>query len=482
MERRLINILPTRRDVLKWGGLALAGTCVDRLVWPLKVQAAGKVTPRSTARNCIFIEMAGAISPMDCWDFKQTQYTPKDLDVKKIGSEVRLSKLKATAQSSEAVLSKTLFPQLIDQMHRVSLVRSMRAIGLLHFNGQYHTQAGRPISPVAREIPAWGSVVAYELDSQRRDSDTFPTYISTSVAKAIAGSIGSGFLPARFSAVDLDTTGVFDAFGGDSTGVNRVLEQRWNHLAALSELRESERSSIGSKAVDYRRYYQDAYRILNDQRWSKAFRATDEEKKRYGDDEYGLGLILARNLISADAGTRLVYVYDGDRWDQHKYIFDRYKDPKLNHYANCARFDKGFVSLLTDLASMPGKAPGKTLLDETLIVATSEFGRTPQMNPSLGRDHWRFAYTSLFAGGGVKGGRILGMTDDVGGYVLDTGWKHDEQPWMDNIVATIYSALGVDWTKRIDNTPSGRAYDYTQTAPLGGSEFISNDEIGELFA
>src|SRR5688572_19213561 len=102
MDRKLMNLAPSRRDVLKWGGLALAGTCMDRLVWPLKVRAAGKATPRGTARNCIFIEMGGAISQMDTWDFKQTRWTPKDLDVQKISSDV--------------ALSKTLFPQLSEQM------------------------------------------------------------------------------------------------------------------------------------------------------------------------------------------------------------------------------------------------------------------------------------------------------------------------------------------------------------------------------
>ena len=131
---------------------------------------------------------------------------------------------------------------------------------------------------------------------------------------------------------------------------------------------------------------------------------------------------------------------------------------------------------------MPGSQPGKTLLDETLIVATSEFGRTPQMNPVQGRDHYRFAYSSMFVGGGVRGGRIIGKTDAIGAQCVDTGWKHKEQPQMDNIVATIYSALGIDWMKTIENTPSGRAYHYIETAPIGGAEFISGDEIAELFA
>ena len=467
MERRLGEVLPARREVLAWGGLALAGMWVDRIVWPLRVRAAGKANPRATARNCILIEMGGGISQVDCWDFKETRRQPKDLDVRKVSSEV--------------YLPKTLFPKLIDQMHEVALVRSLRAPELVHFNGQYHTQAGRALNAaIAREIPAFGSVIAYELESQRRESDTFPTYVSTTLTKGFCGPIGSGFLPSRFTGLDLDATTVLDMFSGrDSAGVDRLLEERWRLAEGLARLSAAERASLGEKASDHEAFYRNGYRILNDPRWAGLLRVTREEKRRYGSDEYGLGLILARNLIAADAGTRFVYVYDGNRWDQHTGIFDR--QAPYHHYGNCYRFDKGFVSLLEDLQSTPGSQPGKTLLDETLIVAASEFGRTPQINQLRGRHHWRFVYTSLFAGGGVKGGRVIGRTDDVAGYCVDTGWKHAEQPQMDNVVATIYSALGIDWMKVIDNTPSGRSYHYIETAPVGGAEFISGDAIDELF-
>lgn len=455
-----------RREVLKWGGIALAGTCIERVTWPLSVRAAGKANPRGTARNVIFVEMGGCISPMECWDLKQTEQTPKDLDPQKL--------------SSDLYLSKTLFPTMINHMNRVALIRSMRASELIHFQGQYHTQAGRALNPaIAKEIPGFGSVIAYELDSRRKDSDRFPAYVSTNLTKARAGSIGSGLLPARFTGLDLDPLTVFEAFAGNTDGVNRVLEERWKMLADMAEASEAERKSIGEVTSDYRSYYREAYGLLNDVRWSSVFKATKEEKQRYGSDEYGLGLILARNLLAADAGTHFVYVYDGDRWDHHSYIFDRSK--ANNHYVTCARFDKGMSALFEDLLKMPGKEPDKTLFDETMIVCTSEFGRTPVMNAVAGRDHHRLTYTTFYAGGGVKGGRVIGKTDEYCRQCVDTGWPHKEQPKMDNTVATIYSALGIDWRKVITNTPSTRAYEYTQTAPLSGGEFISDDEIAPLF-
>jgi hypothetical protein len=466
MDSRLNDLLPCRRDVLKWGGVALASTWVDGLVWPLDIRAQGKSNPRGTARNCIFIELGGAISPMDCWDFKETRWTPKDLDVTEVAKDL--------------YLSRTLFPQLVTRMNRIALVRSLQAPELIHFNGQYHTQTGRSLNPaVAREIPAFGSVIAFELASQRRPTDSFPTYVSTNLTKARAGSIGAGFLPTWTTGLDLDPSTVFQAFGGNAEGVNLVLEERWRLLSALAKVNEGQRQALGQRSSDYQTFYDEAHRLLTDERWSRVFRASDEEKQRYGDDEFGLGCILARNLLKADAGTRFVYVYDGDRWDHHAGIFDR--KAEWNHYRTCTRLDKGLVSLVDDLAAAPGQTPGQSMLDETLIVAQSEFGRTPGMNPVAGRDHYKGAYAGLYVGGGVIGGRVIGRTDVDGSACVDAGWRHRRQPFMDNTVASIYSALGIDWRKTVQNTPSGREYVYVDTVSLGGGGMMVNDEIAPLF-
>jgi hypothetical protein len=272
---------------------------------------------------------------------------------------------------------------------------------------------------------------------------------------------------------------VFQAFGGKMGGVDQLLAERFGILNEFTGASAAERAAIGEITDSYRDYYKEAFGLLKDERWTAVFAASDADKARYGDDDYGLGLVLARNLIRSDAGTRFVYVNDGYGWDHHSYIFDHSK-PR-NHYNSCARFDKGISALIEDLIKLPGRTPGTTLFDDTLVVCTSEFGRTPYFNQVAGRDHHKSAYTTMFAGGGVKGGRVIGRTDEFGAKVIDTGWKHKEQPHMDNTVATIYSALGVDWLKVVEKTPSGRAYEYTQTAPLTGNEFISNDAIDELF-
>ena len=149
-----------RRDVLKFGSLALPTRQPEKSVsWNLK--AAGKANPRGTARNCIIIEMGGAISHADCWDFKETRYTPKDLNVQKLTSDVSLS--------------KTLFPHAAEYVDKIALVRSMRANEMIHFIGQYHAQTGRAFNvALAREIPALGSVVAYNSNPAVGNRTPFP--------------------------------------------------------------------------------------------------------------------------------------------------------------------------------------------------------------------------------------------------------------------------------------------------------------------
>lgn len=467
MKRNLEDLFPTRRDLLKLGGMALAGTALNQFVSPLKVRAAGKANPRGNARFCIFIELPGAISPPDCWDFKETKDTPNDLDVQKV--------------TSDLYLSRTLFPNAKDWAPRASFVRSMRAPELVHFTGQYHTQTGRALNvAVAKEIPAFGSVIAAELDKQRRDSDTFPTYMSVALGKGRVGAIGSGFFPARFTGIDLDPGSVFETFGveGGDNG-KALLEERWATLRKLSAVSPTETAPLGDKASEFGAFYGAAFKILDDPRWKQIFQMSEEDRKRYV-SETGFACVLARNIINADAGTRFIYIIDAPQpWDHHSFIFDRTRPN--NHYNTCLNLDRALSNLMKDLSTMPSKTPGKTLLDETMVVVTSEFGRMPYMNNVMGRDHYNQCYTSMFLGGAVKPGRVIGKTDENCAKCIDVGWKHKEQPAMDNIVATIYSALGIDWSKHVEKTPSGRAYEYIQTAPIGGSEFISNDEIAELF-
>jgi len=470
MEHLNLEFPLGRRSLLKWAGLAAAGSFVGA-IRPLEVRAQGRSTPAGSARNAIMIEMSGAISPMDCWDLKETPLTPKDLDPQRIWTDF--------------YLSRTFFPRLIESglIDRCSFVRSMLGRELIHLTGQYRVQTGRSINPaVAKEIPGFGSVIAYELQSQRRETDTLPTYMSTNLSRNSTGLIGAGFLPNQCTGVDLDTSFVFNVFGGGDEAAREQLERRWTVRKRLTDASGIDEARLGAAVAPFDVFYDYAYNIVTDPRWSTIFNVSDVERDRYGRGQLGDGLVLAKNLLKADAGTRFVYISESiggnGPWDFHAGIYDRTKPQNL--YTKSLEWDQAFTALLQDLAAAPGHEPGKSLLDETIIVSTGEFGRTPNFNTGLGRDHYDKTFTSLLAGGGIRGQQVIGRTNHDCSECVDNGWNHREQPQIDNLVATIYSALGIDWRKTVENTPSGRAYHYVQTAPIGSNTLVAPDHI-DLF-
>ena len=474
----------SRRELLKILGLSFGATITGAGL-PKKIQAQDrKITPRKSARNCIVIQNAGAMSPWECLDIKETKYTAKDLEIQNVNADWKVS--------------KTLFPNYQVWAPRASVVHSLRGNALVHFPAQYHTQAGRALNPaILREVPAFGSIAAYELDKERRESDSFPTFMSFDLWNIRCPQIGSGMLPPRFAGLDLNTSNVFASFGGkDDEASKSVLGDRWQALERMLEVSEASDADLGKKAEEYKSHYEYAYRLLSDARFKKVLNLTEEEKKRYGVDKdngtskIGLAMLLARNVLAADAGARFLWVgnaYNGGNggFDNHQNLYGRGalapKGAQMSIYESAPRLDRALSSLVEDLVKMPGHEPGKNMLDETLIVIAHEFGRTPDMNAAGGRDHFADNYSNLFMGGGVKPGRVIGKTSETGAKLLDVGWKYKEQPMMDHVASTIYSALGIDYGKKIADTPSGRAFEYQQTAPLGGPAFIPRTDIAELF-
>src|SRR5215510_9529024 len=465
MEPKTVgDIVQTRRDVLKLGGLGLLAASTDA-VWPLKLGASEtKVHPRGTARNVLFFEISGAISHVESFDFKETAGTPKDLEVRQVRPDV--------------YLSHKLFPRLEKHLDKFTILRSMMSHEEVHFRGQYYVQTGRQLNlAFAREIPAIGSVIAMELEPRRRPNDTFPIYMSFNLDKAFPGALSTGFLPPRFSVVDINPESAVKGMALDQKAVE-LLEERWQMLSRLREVSRPRLAGYGREMASYENFYETAHKLLSDERWPAAFRIGDDDRKRYGNTPLGISAVLARNVLAQDAGTHYIHICHPG-WDHHVQIWDR--KASSNHYTLCAEFDPAFASLLEDLGRLRSKTnPEKSLLDETLVVSMSEFGRTPgALNNMQGRDHYNRCFPAMFAGAGVKGGRALGRTDAEGAKCLDTGWGLGEQPRIENVVATMFSALGIDWTKEVRNTPSGRAYVYVD--PLGPNGVIPTDEIPTIY-
>jgi len=154
----------------------------------------------------------------------------------------------------------------------------------------------------------------------------------------------------------------------------------------------------------------------------------------YGDSNFGQGCMLARRLV--EHGVRYVEVTRGG-WDTHDDCFNRVAD-------NCLDIDKAIGALLRDLDR-------RGLLNTTLVVLTSEFGRTPNINPRDGRDHWPNAFSAMFAGAGIKGGTLYGQSDELGKRVVENPAKPED------LNATIAKLLGLA-TQDIHYSPSGRPF------------------------
>ncbi len=464
MQKRMSDMFPARRDVLRLGGYGLLGAFADQALFPIHARAAGRSNPRGTARFAIVIELAGALSHTDSFDFKENAGTQKDFDVRQVRNDL--------------YLSHRLFPELSKEMDKITVVRSMKSHEVVHFRGQYYNQSGRPLNPAqAPEIPAVGSVISHELESKRRESDSLPTYVGCNLDTSGCGAITTGFMHPRHSVLDVNLN---DAGGRAlSADALAVLEERYRLLKKLDQAMAGSRSTRDLKLSSFGSFQDSAYRILGDPRWPQSFGFSEDERKRYGANSVGLGCLLARNLVKADAGARYFHVVHPG-WDHHKNIFDI--KSSANHYNHCNDFDRAMANLLRDLgAERSPRDKSKTLLDETMVVMITEFGRTPgPLNGVKGRHHYNAAYLSLFAGGGVKGGRIIGKTDAAGEQVVESGWKYPKaQIKTENIYASIYSALGIDWRTQITDTPSKRAYRYVDA--LGATEFAIDDEIAELF-
>lgn len=453
----------TRRDALRLGGLGLAFAAADGFL-PQRVSAGSRVAPRGTARNVLFYEINGAISHLESWDFKENAGTPKDLEV--------------TKHRDGLYLSEKLFPNFKRHIDKFAILRTLLSHEEVHFRGQTYVQTGRPLNlAFASEIPAIGSVVAMELESQRRAHDTFPTYMSFNLEKAFPGALSTGFLDPRFSVVDINPEIAGQGTALDESALELV-EERWRLLAKLREAQRPRLQTFERKMASYESFYDAAQQLLSDDRWPRAFDITEADRERYGESGVATSCILARNMLATDAGTRYVHICHPG-WDHHKYIWDH--SAKTSHYKLCAEFDQAFSALIEDLSRARSPVdPDVTVLDETLVVAMSEFGRTPgPLNNMAGRDHYNKVYPALFAGAGVEPGLILGETDAEGAECLDSGWHRNEQPRIENVVATMYSALGIDWSKKVHDTPSKRTYAYVDE--LGAPGWIPTDEISSIY-
>lgn len=449
----------TRRDVFRVGGVTVGSYCLSPTMAPRVVQAKERVEPRGGADVCIFLMLKGGPSQLETFDVKEGSWTPPDLDVQTVTPGLRMP--------------MGLLPKLAKRHEKYAIIRSMEAWEAEHARGVYYIQAGRLFSPArAKEIPSVGSIVAYETQRRRRDSDFLPPFLSMDLGSAEL--VGAGCLPGSAGPMAIRSGGKLPFVVPENEQV--TFARRRALLAKIDNDRGGKKTQRGKIFADIDQQYQSAWPLLSNTKAASVFQIKEDERERYGKCGVGDACLLARNVVEAGSGTRFILI-SHDGWDLHAAAFD--KSAANNQYTLCRDLDAALSALLDDLESRTD-AKGRRLIDKTFVTCMGEFGRTPgALTLNKGRDHYRFAAVGVFAGAGVKGGQIIGATDPTAAKVIDPGWHKGRSVYPEDVLATIYSTMGIDWSKRVTQTSSGRPFDYVENiSPKGYLEF---GEIKELF-
>jgi Protein of unknown function (DUF1501) len=383
------------------------------------------VSTLSTAQNVIFIQMQGAVSHTDTFDLKEGAWTPSFM---------------APTSYGKIRFPQGLMPNLANSIQDIALLRSLRSHNTAHQLAQTWFMIGRnPVQGLNRIAPHIGSVVAMELGSKNA---TLPYFISLN-----AGSgPGAGFLPATDEPFYLSPTG-----GGlpntshpdGAAALDRRLE-----LAFELDTEQVYSQPLGAGPDVLAEFRVKARELMYNGAVSNVFTFDQNTRNAYGNSGFGNACITARNLIRSGLGTRFIQITHGS-WDHHTNIYA----PNNNLQLMARQFDSGLGQLIADLKSDGSFA-------STLIVAAGEFGRTVgPLTSNNGRDH-HVQQSALFAGGGVRGGQVIGSTSALGDSVDDPGWSAGRNAWAEDIEATIYSALGIDYSKVIHADNLGRGFYY----------------------
>jgi len=303
-------------------------------------------------------------------------------------------------------------------------------------------QIGRnPVQGLNRIAPHIGSVVAQELGPATANQ-TVPAFVSLNAS----GGPGAGFLPPQDEPfyVNPNGGGLGDTRNPDGAA---ALDRRLGlTLSFDAGITASEPFGPGPAELD--QFRSKARQMMYNPAIDNVFNFDQNTRNNYGNSSFGNACVCARNLLRAGIGARFIQISFGS-WDHHGNIYA----PNTNLQLLSRQFDAGLGALISDL-----KIDGT--FDSTLIVAVGEFGRTVGvLNQNAGRDH-HLQQSALFAGAKIKGGRAIGTTNALGDTVVDPGWSAGRNIWPEDIEATIYSALGIDWSTVIHGDDLGRGFEY----------------------
>ena len=460
----------SRRQLFQWAGNGCLGLTLGGLLHAQSAQAESGVEPTSRApiRSCILIFYYGGPSHLDTYDLKPLAPV-----------EVR-GEFQPISTSVPGLQVCEHLPRMAKLMHKVALIRSMHHANRAHDSASTEALTGRPSPhgdreeavPIEQFFPCYGATVSHLRHARLRDvSHVALPYVLHNVVDVPCqggGFLGAAFDPLQISVdPDQQTYHVGALTWQDGLSLARVSRRRrlLDTLSATAEATEL--------TDQWRGFCDRAYRLLSSPDLPQALDLTQEPtsvRERYGlypsgnyidnhttpggpQDGFarnmrGQNLLLARRLVEAQVPFVTVYDYrqQGLNWDSHANNFDLHK----NHLLPLA--DQSLSALIEDLDQ-------RGLLETTLVVAMGEFGRTPRINGSGGRDHWPDCYTVLLAGGGVKGGLVYGSSDRIGAFpATDAVTPAD-------MAATIFWRFGIAATTEIYDF-SGRPWRVAEGQPI----------------
>ena len=387
----------------------------------IKAQADMKqyATVEGKAKSIIHIFLPGGMAQQESWDpkpFAPPEYRGPLSHINTNVDGIQIGELwKNTAQ----VADKLVF------------VRAMTHGEAAHERGVHNMFTGYRPSP-ALQYPSFGSVISHEFGSR----NNLPPYIC--VPNQPNEFAGSGYLGSAYGPFSL---GADPAQGNfkvrDLASPDNMSEGRFNRRRSLltsvdSHFKALEKSD-SLDAMDT--FYQDAYKLVSSQQAREAFaleKETDALKDEYGRNDAGQRLLMARRLV--EAGVRFVSVTYGG-WDHHDNV-------KGAMSGQVPKFDQAFARLIRDLSD-------RGLLDSTMVMVTSEFGRTPKINNTAGRDHWPKVFSIVMAGGGLKKGMVYGSSDAL------AAEPENDPMTVENLATTVYHQLGINADKEL-MAPGGR--------------------------
>ena len=348
-------------------------------------------------KSAILLWMGGGPSTIDMWDLKPGAAT---------GGPFKPISTTGGVQISEHL------PMVAQQMHNLSIVRSMSTREADHGRGRYYMHTGYVPNPNV-EHPSYGSVISHELFEQRPELE-IPPFVAVG-----GGSVGPGFLGMSWAPFVVNSN-------GDVKNLKMGLDQE-RLMRRMQTLSLVEKGFIkqkrGSAATDHAKVLDKTLSLMTSEQMT-AFKVRQESQsiqERYGMNNFGRGCLMARRLV--EAGVPFVEV-DLGGWDNHSNIFPTLQDNKL------PTLDRAMSALVEDLEQ-------RELLADTAVIWMGEFSRTPRINGNTGRDHWARAWSVVMGGAGMKGGIAVGETNAEGTRV-------ETEPYSSqDVMATVCKALGI---------------------------------------